>query len=618
MNNYLPVNLLALRGMISEELWQFFADTPEPKYKYISKFGMVSVLNPENQPLWGGQYKQLWAESWQYYQQNGALFRLKGHFKTIKDPLAHTPPNQFVKPVFDYCHNICPDIIANTNGPIPFLIMFGLGLDGIFQWNEPLSDIIIIDDLWYIHAHLCWFDWRALIDQCRGNLGKIVFIPTNDSLNYATMLAQTIGPRHSALIEGGRVFTLPGNPAYMQFMANIGQFYGLASWFNGWLEDESHHWQAIKQNLGQGGLIQPQPKPNPQHHALIIGAGPSLTAEMALLKAHHQQYILFSCGSALEVLCQHGITPHYHLELENSEYVLQKIDIIANKYDLSNICLCASLTTPPPLAQYFKNRLYFLREGEGIAQIFQSVTPQLPQSGRSVACSALAIALGQQFASITLLGCDLAMVDGRDHADNISIYQDESAKNVFTKEFGQCEVDGNFGGRVTTNNIWLFFKEGMEALCHGHTHIFNASHGARIMGAGARKFADIVQQTPQHNTPFHIAHNVQPPVNLSNIHKNIAEFLPQTINQLHNMLAGQAQATDFTAFYHAYWVHLHQPSQNPISRLAVMEWHKILFYTYSVYWRLPEGQRLEFLQNIHLSSCTLAEEFAQKIKQLLN
>ncbi len=617
-------NCLALAGHIPNEMLSFFKENPEPFWKISQKYGIIQVLNRENKPIYAPNYLQNWQESWQFFQNNLHQFHFNQGFKTIKAPIHHQPRNEFAYHHYEICANYQdnlqePALNRNKSG---FILIFSLGLGDIFhQLADEYRDIIIIDDLVNLHLSLFLVNWQEIISKLAKDNGKIIFVPIAHDApqvqDIANILANIIQYRHAGLLEFSGYFGFLHNPVLTKFIENIQEFMGLLSWFNGWLEDEYNHYTRIKANLAQNPqILSKEYQILRPYHALIVGAGPSLDKEIALLKTNRHKFVIFSCGSALIVLLKHGITPNYHVELENSETIIGKLAPLTQEYDLSAIELCASLTVPPEIRKFFGKTSFFLREGNGMAGLFANFYGALEGSGRSVACSALSIAIHEGFQRISFLGLDLAFIDGLDHA-KMEFYESQSSKDYFESAFGQLMVQGNFTHQVKTNRLWLFFLDGLKLLIQKHLDdgykFINCSHGAMISGAKPMKFSELCEIYSINNELFTL--NYQ-----QNQGHDWQRFIANQLQIAHeicdNLAKNWQNNTDLLEFYDDFrLICANENNENNFINILAMEYQKIFLYYRTIYNRLNSSELAKFNGIIKDNLIKSLHEFQQIIAQ---
>ena len=104
--------------------------------------------------------------------------------------------------------------------------------------------------------------------------------------------------------------------------------------------------------------------------AFIVGSAPSLDESIDVIKRYKDRAIIISCGTALGVLLGNGITPDFHVEMENTPEILDVIAYQSKTYDISPVRLVASYTVAPKIADHFSTAIYYLRANLSPAAIF--------------------------------------------------------------------------------------------------------------------------------------------------------------------------------------------------------------------------------------------------------
>ena len=95
----------------------------------------------------------------------------------------------------------------------------------------------------------------------------------------------------------------------------------------------------------------------------IVGAGPSLDADLAVIRRWREQVLLVSCGTTLGILLKHGLRPDIHVELERGALVYDLLAAVEQEHGFAGITLLASTTVDPRLGELFDKCWFFFRAG---------------------------------------------------------------------------------------------------------------------------------------------------------------------------------------------------------------------------------------------------------------
>jgi hypothetical protein len=198
------------------------------------------------------------------------------------------------------------------------------------------------------------------------------------------------------------------------------------------------------------------------HHipCAIVGSGPSLDASLPFLKKHQHLMIIFSCGTALGALLNHGIQPDFHCEIENTPGPLDILTNTAKQHNLKSITLLAACSINPHIPQLFKNTVFLMRDNLSCSDFFPSFTPTSMMSP-TVTNLGLRIAIGFGFSSISLFGTDLGSRHVEHHHSQHTAYHTDPLffeKHPYHRQAVSLKTPkpANFGGVAYSrdNFIW--------------------------------------------------------------------------------------------------------------------------------------------------------------------
>lgn len=219
----------------------------------------------------------------------------------------------------------------------------------------------------------------------------------------------------------------------------------------------------------------------------LIGSGPSLDAQIEVVRANQDKAVIFSCGSAIRPLLAAGITPDLHLEIERNVEVLPLIQHTAKEFDLKPVMLVASTTVDPRMPACFGRTMFYFRAALSCTPLFAPGNECQPHGcGPTVINAGLGVAQDLGFREIYFFGVDLGTkIAGVHHAADswhgtLDGFENPKPYNLPTP--------GNFGGTVFAPRDLIWTREEMEngiRAWRGGRFYYNCSDGQRIKGAKA-------------------------------------------------------------------------------------------------------------------------------------
>jgi hypothetical protein len=262
--------------------------------------------------------------------------------------------------------------------------------------------------------------------------------------------------------------------------------------------------------------------------AFIIGAGPSLDKNVAMLEAAHKKGIIFATNSSALALAKHGVTPHLICCLESIDAsprlgTLPFINDVIRVYSLSahpNTLRCGT----GPLMPFY----------EALPQYVGPLESLTGRSGvavcGSVSTAAFSIAQKLGCDPIVLVGQDLAFTDGATYAGGTGY---ESSRARFDTATGVVHLDWNeeianihgsqhgarhssepllqttaWGGDAVVSsgpsfmaiNSWMESTVALNAGLDSTVRYINATEGgARVKGFEEMRLQELVDSLPDLN-----------------------------------------------------------------------------------------------------------------------
>ncbi len=376
-----------------------------------------------------------------------------------------------------------------------FSVVFGIGLgghiDGIVEFSECKSLIFVDPNIETLYQSLEVYDWATLFEAQTEKRARIEFIITNDANAVFESLKYKIRSVSSPSIDGTHLCVHYNNAMFQEVQNLIQKNGNLLLAGLGFFDDEKMMISNTHQNISMGGAhIYEQLSGKPVRvPCFIVGCGPSLDQDLAVIKKHADNVIVISSGSALGPLLNAGITPDFQMEVENVG-ILPIMEHVAEEHDISEICLVTSTTVEPEIVKYFNRIIYHFRPALSPYGIF-SDNPKntIPHHDPSVVNSSLGFAQDLGFREFYFFGCDMGTRDADMHHAKNSYHFIEGAQlpdNDFC-----IPVPANFGGETRTSRGLFWVKASVEnAISHkraGRSY-YNCTDGAFIEGTIA-KFA---------------------------------------------------------------------------------------------------------------------------------
>jgi hypothetical protein len=383
---------------------------------------------------------------------------------------------------------------------VGFLFVFGVGLgrhlkDLICQ--TAAQNIVITEQmdefLWHSLQAIDWHDVLTRADE-RGATVRIVVESDPSRISAAI---------EKIVIEKSNVF-LDGSFFYLHYYSwYFKQTYELLKdrlktryLSSGFYEDEVEMIRNCYENLKRwpfrlldGRHFRQQSLP-----VFLIGAGPSLDQDLAIIRKWRERTIAVSCGTALGILLKNGIRPDLHVELERGALVYDIVSALHREYGLEGITLIASTTVDPRLGELFDRRWFFVRGALSPSVILMPEAPALAGVDPLCCNAAFASITSLGFQDIYLFGLDLAQKEaGRHHAKDSVYFKEGNGEldEMYRKRFNMT-VPGNFGGTVQT--FWAF-DIGRQAIAaiqsRRRVNLYNCSDGALIYGAQRKVAASV-------------------------------------------------------------------------------------------------------------------------------
>ena len=252
----------------------------------------------------------------------------------------------------------------------------------------------------------------------------------------------------------------------------------------GWYEDQRIGFYFSARNIKKGNRFFTGKKIKRFFRVFIVGSGPSLNESIGYIKAHQDDAIIISCGSAITPLIKLGITPDYQV-LQERTWHIPKYEEMHDLNILKQVSLLKLNVVSTKVDQYYKEVLVFQKNkdpGSALLQDNYSVTSDVNPTVTNAG-----IAMAAEFGAneVYLFGIDYGAPKGSEkmHATNT---HHENADIDDTVEAEACfDLAGNLGEVIRSTSILAWSKRIAEHRITAHPNIqwFNVGEGALIEGA---------------------------------------------------------------------------------------------------------------------------------------
>ena len=235
----------------------------------------------------------------------------------------------------------------------------------------------------------------------------------------------------------------------------------------------------------------------------VIGNGPSLEKDIAFIRANQDKALIVACGTALESLYNLGVKADFYVVTERPDYTAAMLDIFKGTNYLDDIVLLSANMLHPDNLDYFEHKLIFVKEDEGLGTVLKADEGLLRifdnwagvnYINPLVGNAALACILKLGFKQIYLFGLDNgSRTQTQNHASSSKIYNGSYKINKLKRYDAPLMAEGNFGGQIFSNSLYITSKENMQRSLslHAEALCINCSDGILIDGALGRHSSDL-------------------------------------------------------------------------------------------------------------------------------
>lgn len=413
------------------------------------------------------------------------------------------PPN--LADLHDACtHQMAVDLAAVSGerlvqppvdrGGILVVVGVGLGLHipALIAGTGPRHVVLVEPIKEFLYHSMSALNWQTVWAQCV-EAGATLDIITGET---PAAIAQQLEPLMSGFgetaIDGSYLYIHYQNQVTQALAAKFYELAGMTAILKGYYADEKLMVENTVANAANHDFwfVEGQLRPPTDVPVFVVGAGPSLDESIDVIRAWQDRAIIITAGSTLQVLLHHGIVPDFHVEKENTQPTVDRLQHIhaRNRDQLGNdnfgpIKLVASTTVKPGVTELFDEKFLFLRTALSSTDMFGKGHVATDGTSPYSANAALTLAAIMGFRQIYLFGCDCGAKDAQHHHSGETAYYTLDTYPDRDIEF-PLRAPGNFGGEVLTNPYFSWSRQTHEqVIAAAGLTVRNCSDGVMIAGA---------------------------------------------------------------------------------------------------------------------------------------
>jgi hypothetical protein len=501
-NDKLKNNLNAFKQYFPEIYEEFKDYTPQKWLPIANSEGEVNLLKIDSLHTWYGESaKQDCTLNFENFNEQPNKDGLILGYRGTK--LAHYIHYQFVKETEELLKQAEEEVGALPD-KVPSIIMFGLGVG--YQL-EQLLDEHTVEKLFicepnpdFFYASLFAIDWQTIFETVEKSETRIYLNIGDDGTNlFRDLLNQfyAIGPYIlNSTYFYQSYYNASLNSAISQLREQLQVVISMGEYFDHAYYGIAHTKEGMKRGIpvlaaNPASKLSYDDKDVP---IFIVGNGPSLDSSIEAIKEWKGQAIIVSCGTTLQALHRHGITPDFHAEIEQNRSTFDWAVLIGDLDYLKNITLISCNGIHPDTCDLYKDVMIAFKEGESSTVSALNVLGRknftaLLNAFPTVSNFAIDLFSTIGFTNIYLIGVDLGFVDVKHHHSKSSGYYQEDGKETydFTKSANtSLIVPGNFRPTVNTKHEFKVSRQIIEQVTNAKPkgqEFYNCSDGAKIQGA---------------------------------------------------------------------------------------------------------------------------------------
>ncbi|MBL4630526.1 MAG: motility associated factor glycosyltransferase family protein [Paraglaciecola sp.] len=500
-NDRLANNLKAFKKFFPEIYKEYKNYTPQKWLPVSNSQGEVNLVKIDSLHSWYGESpKQDCTLNFENFNEQPNKDGLVLGYRGTK--LAHYIHYQFVEETEELLKQAEEEVGALPN-KVPSIIMFGLGVG--YQL-EKLLDEHTVEKLFicepnpdFFYASLFAINWQHIFETVETSESRIYLNIGDDGTNlFRDLLNQfyAIGPYIlNSTYFYQSYYNASLNSAISQLREQLQVVISMGEYFDHAYYGIAHTKEGMKRKIP---ILAANPARKLSYDekevpVFIVGNGPSLDHSIETIKEWQGQAIVVSCGTTLQALHRHGITPDFHAEIEQNRSTFDWAVLIGDLEYLKNITLISCNGIHPDTCDLYKDVLIAFKEGESSTVSALNVLGRknfttLLNAFPTVSNFAIDLFSTIGFTSIYLIGVDLGFVDVKHHHSKSSgYYQADGTETYdFTKSANtSLIVPGNFRPRVNTKHEFKVSRQVIEQVTSVKSKgqdFYNCSDGAKIQG----------------------------------------------------------------------------------------------------------------------------------------
>lgn len=407
--------------------------------------------------------------------------------------------------------NRLPERIKNIT-----ILSTGVGLDiDYLIRNYSIGNIYILEDnfdLFYISLH--FLDWEQLFELASAN---------GCSMNlFVSDLSSIASSYHKALFDNGR---FNANSMYLynssyvdgvdDLMEKVKQEISSVILMGFGFYDDSR--LSLAASLGNiekkipcmTKNVTPLKRDISDVPVFLIGAGPSIDADLEFIKKNQDHAIIVSCGSGVKVLERINVVPDFHFECERTAFTYHWLEQVDNEFLRKAFYIGLNIIYPEVYDLFDRSGMVLKTFETGSILMSQAsvdvygknIFPLITNVNPTVMHMGVGLTPIFGFRKIYLFGADMGYKDPNNHHSGFSSYSDlkDEHKSSFIPDDAKVfQVESNFPDQeVYTDQGFESFRIALEKILlqkkvFPKLEYFNCSDGALIDGAEPKKTESIV------------------------------------------------------------------------------------------------------------------------------
>jgi hypothetical protein len=500
-NDKLANNLKSFKKFFPEIYKEYKDYTPKKWLPVANASGEVNLVKIDSLHSWYGESpKHDCTLNFENFNEQPNKDGLVLGYRGTK--LAHYIHYQFVKETEELLKQAEEEVGVLPEN-VPSIIMFGLGVG--YQL-EKLLDEHTVEKLFicepnpdFFYASLFAIDWQAIFETVEESETRIYLNIGDDGTNlFRDLLSQfyAIGPYIlNSTYFYQSYYNAALNSAISQLREQLQVVISMGEYFDHAYFGVAHTKEGMRRKIP---VLEANPASKLNYDdkevpIFIVGNGPSLDSSIDAIKEWQGQAIVVSCGTALQALHRHGITPDFHAEIEQNRSTYDWAVLIGDLDYLKNITLISCNGIHPDTCDLYKDVLIAFKEGESSTISALNVLGRknfttLLNAFPTVSNFVIDLFSTIGFTSIYLIGVDLGFVDVKHHHSKSSGYYQEDGKETYdytTSANTSLIVPGNFRPTVNTKHEFKVSRQVIEQVTSSkpkEQEFYNCSDGARIKG----------------------------------------------------------------------------------------------------------------------------------------